>query len=185
MLIASIRAAIVAGSFFPSIDNQIYDALPEDLQDLCVSVRDGVYRIEAPEPEKLDDLLESFGIDWDPDASAARMSADKAAFPLKDIECSDADVLIDLDQLSIRNNKRVPAASLFADIAGFTRYIDDAQTNDEKQRGRCAYCMPSARRWRRSSKRILADLVCRPRRPRTRFISSAERRRGQNREEGG
>jgi len=115
------------------VDDRVYDALPGDLRDLCISVRDAVYRIETPGPGELDDLLERFDIAWDLDASADRVRADKEAFPLKDIECSDADVLIDLDQLSIRNNKRVLAASLFADIAGFTRYIDDAQTNDGKK----------------------------------------------------
>jgi|SRR5579863_5192219 len=119
------------------VDDRVYESLPDELRALCVSVRDGVYRIETPGQEELDDLLERFDINWDPDASADRVSADKQAFPLKDIECGDADVLIDLDQLSIRDNKRVLAASLFADIAGFTRYIDNARTNDERNTALC------------------------------------------------
>src|SRR5262249_48844076 len=115
------------------VDNRVYESLPDELQDLCVSARDSVYRVEAPEPEELDDLLERFGIDWDPEASADRVRADKEAFPLKDIDCGDADVAIDLDQLSIRSNKRVMAASLFADVSGFTPYIDAATTKQEKK----------------------------------------------------
>lgn len=115
------------------VDDRVYDALPKELRNLCVSVRDGVYRIEIPEPQELDDLLNHFDIDWDPEASADRVQADKEAFPLKDIECGDADVLIDPDQLSIRNNKRVMAASIFADISGFTAYIDDATIKEEKE----------------------------------------------------
>jgi class 3 adenylate cyclase len=130
---ANYAAKIIGAWGSLRVDDHLYEALPQELRDLCVSVRDGVYRIETPGDEELDDLLEHFDIHWDPDASADRVRADKVAFPLKDIDCGEADVLIDLDQLSIRNNKRVLAASLFADIAGFTRYIDNARTNDQKK----------------------------------------------------
>jgi class 3 adenylate cyclase len=42
-------------------------------------------------------------------------------------------VLIDLDSLSIWNNKRVLAASIFGDVTGFTAYIDRAETDEKKR----------------------------------------------------
>lgn len=38
-----------------------------------------------------------------------------------------------MDSLSIRNNKKVLAASVFADVSGFTAYVDAAETDEEKK----------------------------------------------------
>jgi class 3 adenylate cyclase len=52
--------------------------------------------------------------------------------PLSEIEYSDATVKIKFDQLGLKNNKRVIAATIFADVCGFTKYIDDAKTDEER-----------------------------------------------------
>ena len=51
--------------------------------------------------------------------------------PLDEIEISDATVLIDLESLTERNCKRTAAVAFYADLDGFTRYVQEAES-DEK-----------------------------------------------------
>lgn len=129
---ANYAAKVIGTSGSLRITKNIYDALPEELQDLCFEVGDNDYQIHALKADELDELLDVYGFDWNREASEARVKEDKAAFPLKDIVYSSANTLIDLDSLSIKNNKRVLAASLFADVTGFTAYIDEAESVDEQ-----------------------------------------------------
>ena len=115
------------------LTKELYDVLPSDLREHCEKVEDGVYQIKTLNKETLDDLLTTYDFKWDRESSRKRIDQDKADNPLKDISYSNANELIDLDALSIRNNKRVLGASVFGDIAGFTRYIDKAETDDEKR----------------------------------------------------
>ena len=130
---ANYAAKIVAGAGSLRLTATLYEALPQNLQDICTACDDGNYQLRSLTRTELDDLLEDYDIAWDREASAARIEADKRAFPLSSIECSEAHALIDLDSLSIHNNKRVVAASIFADVTGFTAYIDAAQTADEEE----------------------------------------------------
>jgi class 3 adenylate cyclase len=111
-----------------------YDVLPNDLKDLCevVSEEEDVFRIKALSGEKIDISMELHGIEWNRSNFAARVDADIERMPLKDIEYHEAKELIDFDDLSVRNNKRITATSIFADVTGFTKYIDSAGTDDEK-----------------------------------------------------
>jgi class 3 adenylate cyclase len=114
----------------------IYEALPDDLRTLATEVEntDGEeYQLESISKSDLDDLCEAYGIDWDREASGERIDADLEKYPLKDIYFGDAEVLIDIDALSITNSKRVFAACVFADVSGFTGYVDDAETDEEKE----------------------------------------------------
>jgi class 3 adenylate cyclase len=108
----------------------LYAALPDAIQDLCIADGD-FYRISCSQT-KLGELLETYDISWDRDKSATRLGADRDAVPLSEIEYSDATVKIRFDDLSIRKNKRVLAASLFADVCGFTKYIDDADDDESR-----------------------------------------------------
>ncbi|MGA9142172.1 MAG: adenylate/guanylate cyclase domain-containing protein, partial [Candidatus Acidiferrales bacterium] len=103
-------------------------------RDLCSPLKEGLYQVAATNSGVIAELLEEFGIGWDSNDSAKHIEDDKRLFPLKAIEYSEADSLIDLDSLGITNNKRVRAASLFADVSGFTKYIDAAQTGDDRKK---------------------------------------------------
>lgn len=129
---ANYAAKVIGTSGSLRLTENVYDALPEELQDLCFEVGDNDYQIYALKADELDELLEAYDFDWNRDASEQRVKDDKAAFPLKDIVYSSANTLIDLDTLSIKNNKRVLATSLFADVTGFTSYIDAAESADEQ-----------------------------------------------------
>jgi class 3 adenylate cyclase len=130
---ANRAAKIVGSSGSHRLTGDLYDALPDDLKDVCAEVGEDLYRIKPVSQEHLDELLEARGIGWDRDESSRRLEENRKAFPLEDISYGSAKGLIDLDSLSIRNNKRVLAASVFADVSGFTAYVDGAETDAEKE----------------------------------------------------
>jgi class 3 adenylate cyclase len=128
---ANRAAKIIRGQGYLRITNQLFDALPETLQDLCVPVDSGDdYRVGPVEGEELRELVEEHGHTWDSKKSGERVRKDKEEFPLSHIEYSSATELIAFDQLSIYNTKKVNAASLFADVSGFTAYIEAAEDEE-------------------------------------------------------
>ncbi len=130
---ANRAAKIVSSSGRLRLTGAVYDALPDDLQEICAEVADGLYRVKPVSQDNLDELLEAHSIAWDRDESSKRIQEDKKAFPLKDISYGSASKLINWDSLSIYNNKKVLAASVFADIFGFTAYVDDAESEEDKK----------------------------------------------------
>jgi class 3 adenylate cyclase len=83
-----------------------------------------VYRLRPIESSVLERLLRRYDIAWRPDVSARSLAQAKQNIPLASIDHRSKHTLIDLDELTIRNNRRVLAASLFADVSGFTKYIE-------------------------------------------------------------
>lgn len=130
---ANYAAKIISSAGRLRITTELYEALPENLQEICTKIDDDVYQVNAITQTRLDELLAEYSITWDREASAERIAEDKRNFPLKDIEYSSANTLIDIDALSIRDNKKVMAASIFGDITGFTAYIDGAATDEKKR----------------------------------------------------
>lgn len=138
---ANYAAKIISGIGILRITKAVFDGLPKLLQEVCSPVGDGaVYRLSPLTSGELDTILAdlrdesaALAVVWNREASRERVDADKKAVPLKDIEYSGAKELIDVDSLSVRNNKRVAAASVFADVSGFTKYIS-AATTPELQR---------------------------------------------------
>lgn len=132
---ANYAAKIISSAGRLRVSKRVYDALPTDLRELCPGTDDDeVYQINALSQKELDALLEKYDVKWDRAKSEERVKEDKRNHPLKDIKYSSAEVLIDLDSLSIWNNKRALAASLFGDVTGFTAYIDRAETDEEKRK---------------------------------------------------
>lgn len=130
---ANQAAKIVSSSNRYRLTDNIYDALPDDLKEVCAEVEKDLYRIKPVSQEDLDEMLLARGITWNREESAKRIKEDREKFPLKDISYGSAKELINLDSLSIHNNKRVLAASVFADVSGFTAYIDEAETEAERK----------------------------------------------------
>jgi class 3 adenylate cyclase len=130
---ANYAAKIIGPAWQMRVTAQLYDALPEPLQELCEELEDEIYVLNALAGDEVEELAAEFNISWDAEASRARIQQDKRTFPLKEIRYSEADTLIDLDSLGIKNNKRVLAASLFADVDKFTAYIDGAKTTEQKK----------------------------------------------------
>ena len=131
---ANRAAKIISSSGRLRITGNVYDALGDDLQEVCEEIEDGLYKIKAVGREDLDDLLNAYKIEWDRDKSTKRVERDKERFPLGEIVYNSAETLIKLDDLSIRNNKRVLATSIFADVSGFTKYVESAETEDDQKK---------------------------------------------------
>lgn len=129
---ANRAAKIMSSSGRYRLTGDLYDLLPDDLREVCSEIEEGLYRIKQISQQDLDELLEARDISWKRDKSSERIKKDKKKFPLKDISYGSAKKLINLDSLSIYNNKRVSAASVFADVSGFTTYVDRAETEEEK-----------------------------------------------------
>ena len=138
---ANHAAKIISGNGILRITKAVFDELPKLLRDVCTPVGDGsVYRLSPLTSGELDTLLAGLrresaavGVTWNRELSRERVEADKKGVPLKDIEYSGAKERIDINSLSVRNNKRVAAASVFADVSGFTKYIEAATTPDAKR----------------------------------------------------
>lgn len=130
---ANRAAKIMSSSGRYRLTGDLYDLLPDDLREVCSEIEEDLYRIKQISQRDLDELLEARDIDWDRDKSSERIQEDKKKFPLKDVSYGSASKLIDLDSLSIYNNKRVLAASVFADVSGFTAYVDRAETDEAKK----------------------------------------------------
>lgn len=132
---ANYAAKIISTAGRLRLTKEMYDALPDDLREHCSETdEDDIFQINMLTQKELDELLEKYDINWDREKSRERVDDDKRAHPLKDISYSSANELIDLDLLSIWNNKRVLAASIFGDVTGFTAYIDRAETDDDKRK---------------------------------------------------
>ncbi len=129
---ANYAAKIIRGNEF-LVTAALHEHLPKEVTDAADESTDGNYALALLSDDDLSAFLDTAGIEWDPQDSADALEDDKRLFPLKDIAYGDADVAIDFDSLSIRNNKRVNGASVFADVAGFTKYVDEAQTKEEKK----------------------------------------------------
>lgn len=132
---ANHAAKIISSHGRLRLTKRVYDDLPEDLQDLCGAVagETDLYQVQTVMQANLNELTKKYGVGWNRAASQKRIEADKEQFPLDEILYSGADKLIDIDDLTIRNNKRVLAASVFGDTTGFTAYIGAAITNEQKR----------------------------------------------------
>ncbi|WP_047865488.1 adenylate/guanylate cyclase domain-containing protein [Rubrobacter aplysinae] len=128
---ANRAAKIMSSSGRYRLTGDMYDVLPEDLKEVCTEVANDLYRIKPVSQDLLDELLGARELGWNREKSLARVKEDKKKLPLTDISYGSAKKLIDLDSLSIHNNKRVLAASVFADVSGFTAYVEEAETEAE------------------------------------------------------
>jgi len=134
---ANHAAKIIGSAHSLHLTSNIYSVLPNDLRGLCTNAGQDfndqkLYQLKPVTSTTLDNLLKSYGISWKRDVAAKYVQDEIQRFPLKKIVCSSAEAEINLDDLSIGSNKRVLAASIFADVSGFTHYIDAAKSKNEK-----------------------------------------------------
>jgi len=128
---ANQAAKIMRGTASLVATPYLYSLLPDDLRACCTKLADGNFKLSAAQAT-VDTLCDSYGISWDRQKSTDRISTDRTALPLTEIEYSEANELIELSRLGPTNSKRVHGASIFADIAGFTAFVASATTDEEK-----------------------------------------------------
>ena len=132
---ANLAAKIIGGKDTITITSEMYDVLPEFLQEFFVKDEEvgGVqtYRATGLRWTENPELATKLGVVWKADTWQKKTEEHRDALPLSEIEISDATVLIDVSKLSERNCKRTEAIAFYADLDGFTRYVQEAET-DEK-----------------------------------------------------
>ena len=132
---ANLAAKVIGGRDTITITSEMYGVLPDFLQEYFVKdeVVSGVqtYRATGLRWIAYPELAKKLGVVWKPDVWRKKTEDHRDALPLSEIEISEATVLIDVSSLSERNCKRTAAVAFYADLDGFTRYVQDAET-DEK-----------------------------------------------------
>lgn len=131
---ANIAAKILGATSTLTITDRVYCRLPDVLKKHFSSagsvggnkvlIAAGLSWCEEP------DTAEALGIRFAVEELTSSTESFRNALPLDQIELSDAFSRIDVEDLSERNSKLIPAVSLFADIDGFTQFIQQA-TEDE------------------------------------------------------
>jgi class 3 adenylate cyclase len=123
---------------YPRITYSVYQSLRKDLRELFSPVREqstlpgNVYRLCDVDTRQLEHLLQTHDIAWKPDTSIKILKQAKKEITLADIDHRSEHALINLKELSVYNNRRVFAASLFADLSGFTRYVEQHEHTTEQ-----------------------------------------------------
>lgn len=132
---ANLAAKIIGGRDSITITSDMYAALPECLQDHfdedAVVADVQTYRASGLRWSREPELAKELGVSWDSEKWKKRTEELKDDLSLDDITITDATALIDVSSLTERNCKRTEAVSFYADLDGFTRYVQEAETDDK------------------------------------------------------
>jgi len=132
---ANLAAKVIGGRDSITITSEMYDVLPECLQEHFDEddVVSGVltYRASGLRWSHNADLADELGVEWNESKWKAKTEEHRDNLPLDQITISDATTLIDVSKLTERNCKRTAAISFYADLDGFTRYVQEAETDDK------------------------------------------------------
>ena len=105
-------------------------AAPADLAGYLIETPSGVHELDLPD-EELDALIEDQGGAWSLEGSRTRVEEAMEACPSDRVKVSAAKGEIDKTELGLANSKQVTGVSFFADVDGFTAYVDEAAATDE------------------------------------------------------
>jgi class 3 adenylate cyclase len=132
---ANLGAKIIDGMDTITITEDVYTLLPDALQEgfeKSGTVAGAVtYRARGLRWRKRPRLAEALGVRFDVEQLKKTTEEYRDALPLTDMELSEAYVLIDLDTLSERTSKMTSAVVLYADLDGFTRYVQAAERDED------------------------------------------------------
>lgn len=118
-----------------TITKDVYDLLPDCLKEhfkksrtvaqavtyQAVGLRWGTYP----------NLAKTLNVDFDAEKLKKKTRERRDDLPPKDMNITEAEVLIDIDALTEKNSKRTSAVPIYADLAGFTKYVQEAEGDDE------------------------------------------------------
>jgi class 3 adenylate cyclase len=132
---ANLAAKMLGGGDTITVSKAIYDELPACLQEVFKKdrvvagmqtyVATGVRWSSHPE------LAQELEVKWDADKWKEKTEAYRDDLPLSEIQISEATVRINVEDLSERNCKRTDAVAIYADLDGFTKYVQEAENNDK------------------------------------------------------
>jgi hypothetical protein len=125
---ANMAAKIISEGIL--VTEEAADAAPADLTGYLTETASGAYALDLPDDE-LDALIEDEGWGWSLEGSRARVEDAMDKCPTDRVKVSEAMGEIDKTKLGLSNSKRVIGVSFFADVDGFTAYVDEAAESDE------------------------------------------------------
>ena len=131
---ANWAAKIICGRRRITVTRRVVDALSADIAQYAEEAESGGdSRVVSCTRPELMAMLETHGFGYDAAIHGDAIDKHLDALDLQDVGVSGARTLIDMDSLSVRNNKLVTAASVFGDIDGFTAYVTaaDAESDDD------------------------------------------------------
>lgn len=132
---ANLAAKILGGTDTITVTQEVYDHLPDNLRVHFKksAVVGGIqsYQATGLRWSRFPDLADDLEVDWDEGMWLEKTKKYRDDLPLDQIEVSDATALIDLEILTERNCKRTAAVAIYADLDGFTRYVQEAETNEK------------------------------------------------------
>jgi class 3 adenylate cyclase len=132
---ANLAAKILGATDTIHVTKDVFDLLPDSLKEHFTksAVVAGVqsYRASGLRWSRFPQLADDLGVAWDEDKWRKRTEQYRDDLPLDQIEVSDAAALIDLELLTERNCKRTAAVAVYADLDGFTRYVQEAESNEK------------------------------------------------------
>lgn len=102
------------------------DLLPDEFANLLATTSDPDVYALAIRDDRLEELAETHGYGWSRENSRDRLTTALEAYPPRSATVHTAQGKIDKDMLGMSNTKRVEAVSIFADVDGFTSYVEQA-----------------------------------------------------------
>jgi class 3 adenylate cyclase len=125
---ANMAAKIISEGIL--VTEEAADAAPADLAGFLSPTTAGAFAFDLLDDE-LDALIEDQGWGWTMEASRARVEEAMEQCPPDRVKVSKAKDEIDKTTLGLANSKQVTGVSFFADVDGFTAYVDEAAATDE------------------------------------------------------
>lgn len=131
---ANLAAKIIGDNDTVTVTQDLYELLSGNLKEQFSKseVVAGVqsYRATGLRWSLHPELAKDLGVVWDAEKWRKKTEQYRDDLSLEEIEISDAATLIDPDSLTERNCKRTAAVTIYADLDGFTHYVQKAE-NDE------------------------------------------------------
>jgi class 3 adenylate cyclase len=107
-----------------TIGKNLYDCLPADEQSWFYKCGTN-YRLNCADIDDVEERIKDAGFSWTIASSEREFQEAKDNLPLSDIAIEDVREQIDIERLGPTRAKRVPAASIFVDIDGYTKLVDE------------------------------------------------------------
>ncbi|MGH4010855.1 MAG: hypothetical protein ACRDTH_22305 [Pseudonocardiaceae bacterium] len=127
---AANHAAKILDKTSTRMTSPVRDLLPESFDSAITDIREGDSRIWMPS-EEVERLATDHGWAWTAATSRTRLEKAAAKYPAGSVTSSEVHDSIDKSALTLSRTKRVSGVSLFADVDGFTSYIDGLEQIDE------------------------------------------------------
>ena len=132
---ANVAAKILGASGSIVLTAQVYDRLPTALQDRFEKAGQVAgaftYRATGLRWSTDPDLADELGVTFDTERWNERTRELRGELPLASMDISEAVAKIDVDVLTERNSRRTDAIAIYADLDGFTRYVEQAEDDGE------------------------------------------------------